>query len=81
MLNVFTLAHARLTQQEIDSPSALADLVPVWVDLEAPTAAEKGWIRSRFELAIPNDVDDDDLEESAASTKRTTASCTSAATS
>ena len=65
MLNVFTLANGRLIQHEIDSPSALADLQPVWVDLEAPTPEEKGWIQSRFGLGIPDDVDDDDLEESA----------------
>ena len=38
---------------------------PVWVDLEAPTAEEKGWIAQRFGLAIPDDIVDDDLEESA----------------
>ncbi|GAB4042651.1 MAG: magnesium/cobalt transporter CorA [Rubrivivax sp.] len=65
MLNVFTLASGRLIQHEIDSPSALANLQPVWVDLEAPTSVEKGWIQSRFGLAIPENVDDDDLEESA----------------
>ena len=65
MLNVFTLANGRLIQHEIDSPSALADLQPVWVDLEAPSLEEKGWIQSRFGLGIPDDIDDDDLEESA----------------
>ena len=35
MLNVFTLAHGRLVQQEIDSLEALAHVQPVWVDLEA----------------------------------------------
>jgi magnesium transporter len=65
MLNVFTLASGRLTQQEIDDPQALAALAPVWVDLEAPTPQEKGWLRGRFGLAIPDDVVDDDLEESA----------------
>jgi magnesium transporter len=65
MLNLFTLANGRLIQHEIDSPSALANLQPVWVDLEAPTPQEKGWIQARFGLSIPDDVDDDDLEESA----------------
>jgi magnesium transporter len=65
MLNVFTLANGRLVQQEIDHATELTELEPVWVDLEAPTALEKGWVRSRFGLAIPDDVDDDDLEESA----------------
>lgn len=65
MLNVFTLANGRLFQEEIDSAEALVHVQPVWVDLESPTPEEKGWIASRFELAIPDDIVDDDLEESA----------------
>ena len=65
MLNVFTLANGRLFQEEIDAPEALAHVAPVWVDLEAPTAQEKGWIQARFELTIPENIVDDDLEESA----------------
>ena len=65
MLNVFTLANGRLFQEEIDAPEALAHVAPVWVDLEAPTAQEKGWIQARFDLTIPEDIVDDDLEESA----------------
>jgi magnesium transporter len=40
-------------------------VLPVWVDLEAPTEEEKGWISTRFGLNIPSDAVDDDLEESA----------------
>jgi magnesium transporter len=65
MLNVFTLVNGRLVQQEITSAQALADVRPVWVDLEAPTPEEKGWLRSRFGVALPDDIIDDDLEESA----------------
>jgi len=65
MLNVFTLANGRLFQEEIDSPDALTHVQPVWVDLEAPTAEEKTWVARRFELTIPDDIVDDDLEESA----------------
>jgi magnesium transporter len=65
MLNVFTLVNGRLVQQEIVSAQALADVRPVWVDLEAPTPEEKGWLRSRFGVALPDDIIDDDLEESA----------------
>ena len=65
MLNVFTLANGRLVQQEIDSPEALADARPVWVDLESPTPGEKDWIRGRFGISIPDNIVDDDLEESA----------------
>jgi len=70
MLNVFTLDNGRLSgrplqDDEIDNPDALADVQPVWVDLEAPTASEKRWIAERFGLVIPDDIVDDDLEESA----------------
>ncbi|MCR5866573.1 MAG: magnesium/cobalt transporter CorA [Aquincola tertiaricarbonis] len=65
MLNVFRLANGRLFQEEIESAEALVDLRPVWVDLDAPTPQEKGWIASRFGLTIPEDAVDDDLEESA----------------
>ncbi len=65
MLNVFTLAQGRLVQQEITSPDMLAGVQPVWVDLESPMAIEKGWIAAHFGLTIPDNIVDDDLEESA----------------
>ena len=65
MLNVFTLVNGRLVQQEIDSAPALAAVRPIWVDMEAPTEEEKRWIAERFGLALPEDIVDDDLEESA----------------
>lgn len=65
MLNVFSLANGRLFQEEIDSADALVHVAPIWVDLEAPTAEEKGWVQGRFGLTIPEDIVDDDLEESA----------------
>jgi magnesium transporter len=65
MLNVFTLVNGRLFQEEIESSETLATVQPVWVDLENPSAAEKGWIEARFGLTIPGDIVDEDLEESA----------------
>ncbi|MFM9916087.1 MAG: magnesium/cobalt transporter CorA [Rhizobacter sp.] len=65
MLNVFSLANGRLFQEEIESRAALANVQPVWVDLDAPTAEEKGWIAQHFGVTIPDDAVDDDLEESA----------------
>jgi magnesium transporter len=65
MLNVFTLAHGRLIQHDIDTQDALAGLHPVWVDLESPSREEKAWVNQRFGLSIPDDAVDDDLEESA----------------
>ncbi len=69
MLNVFTLVNGRLVQQEIETLAALAEALtrvrPVWVDLDAPTDDEKGWITEHFGVTIPADAVDDDLEESA----------------
>jgi magnesium transporter len=65
MLNVFTLAQGRLVQQEIDSAQSLTSEAPVWVDLESPSPMEKGWIAARFGLTLPDNIVDDDLEESA----------------
>jgi magnesium transporter len=69
MLNVFTLDNGRLRgglfQEEIASAQDLAQSRPVWVDLENPTLEEKGWIRDHFGLVIPEDIVDEDLEESA----------------
>jgi len=65
MLNVFTLTNGRLFQEEIDSLAGLADVMPVWVDLESPTSDEKAWVSERFGVNIPSDAVDDDLEESA----------------
>jgi magnesium transporter len=65
MLNVFTLAQGRLTQQEITSLDALRAVLPVWVDLEAPSADEKAWIIRCFGLTIPESATGDDIEESA----------------
>jgi len=65
MLNVFTLANGRLFQEEIESLDALARVKPVWVDLDSPTAEEKGWIAAHYGVTIPADAVDDDLEESA----------------
>src|SRR3982751_3394110 len=65
MLNVFTLANGRLFQEEIESERALAEMRPVWVDLEAPSDEEKGWVAEHCGLTIPGDIVDDDLEESA----------------
>ncbi|MDT8999461.1 magnesium/cobalt transporter CorA [Paucibacter sp. APW11] len=69
MLNVFTLDNGRLKgglfQEEIESAADLALAQPIWVDLENPSQEEKGWIRERFGLVIPEDIVDEDLEESA----------------
>lgn len=65
MLNIFTLAHGRLVQEEIESLEELSHFQPIWVDLESPSLEEKRWIKQYYGLSIPEDVTDEDIEESA----------------
>ena len=65
MLNIFSLANGRLFQEEISSLEALSRFQPIWVDLESPTPEEKRWISQHFDVQVPEDAMDDDIEESA----------------
>jgi magnesium transporter len=69
MLNVFTLEKGRLTgrllQLDTDTESDLAAMDPVWVDMESPSPEEVSWVAGRFGLQVPDNIVDDDLEESA----------------
>ena len=65
MLNIFTLANGRLFQEEIESLEELSKFQPIWVDLESPTVEEKRWVKQYYGLSIPEDVMDEDIEESA----------------
>src|SRR3954468_104754 len=65
MLNIFTLANGRLFQEEIESLEELSRFQPIWVDLESPTLEEKRWVKQYFNLSIPEDAMDEDIEESA----------------
>ncbi|RFO96311.1 magnesium and cobalt transport protein CorA [Rhodoferax lacus] len=65
MLNIFTLANGRLFQEEIESLEELSKFNPIWVDLESPTLEEKRWVKQYYGLSIPEDVMDEDIEESA----------------
>ncbi|MDD5332823.1 MAG: magnesium and cobalt transport protein CorA [Rhodoferax sp.] len=65
MLNIFTLANGRLFQEEIESLEELSGFQPIWVDLESPTPEEKHWIKQCYDLSIPEDAMDEDIEESA----------------
>jgi magnesium transporter len=65
MLNIFSLAHGRLFQEEIESLEELARFQPIWVDLESPTPEEKSWVKQYYGLSIPEDAVEDNIEESA----------------
>jgi Mg2+ and Co2+ transporter CorA len=53
MFNVFTLGNGRLVQREVTGAADLAAAEPVWVDMEAPSTEEQGWISQRFGLLLP----------------------------
>ena len=70
MLNVFMLENGRLAgrilqEEEFDHLEQPGHPPPVWVDMETPTPWEKAWVMRRFGLSIPDNIVDDDLEESA----------------
>ena len=70
MLNVFMLENGRLSGrilevEDFDRPESPQQAPPVWIDMEAPTPWEKSWVLRHFGLTIPEDIVDDDLEESA----------------
>ncbi|MFZ2737224.1 MAG: magnesium/cobalt transporter CorA [Burkholderiaceae bacterium] len=65
MLNIFTLVNGRLFQEEIESLEELSKFQPIWVDLVSPTLEEKRWVKQYYELSIPEDAMDEDIEESA----------------
>ncbi len=65
MLNIFSLANGRLVQEEVESLEDLPRFQPIWVDLESPTVLEKRWVKQHYGLSIPEDVMDEDIEESA----------------
>ncbi len=65
MLNVFNLQGGRLVQHEIDNANSLAELDPVWVDLDEPESWELAWVEERLGVTVPADALGEDLEESA----------------
>ena len=65
MLNVFVLNNRRLNQLQVDSLDDLKNSEPIWIDLVAPTALEKGWISDLYGLTLPTAEDMEDLEASA----------------
>ncbi len=65
MLNAFELHNGRLRQIPVESREELAATKPIWVDLIAPSAEERKWIKEIFGLELPDTDDISDLEESA----------------
>ena len=61
----FELQAGRLRQIDIHSREDLASAQPIWVDLIAPTEAERNLIEEIFELSLPMLDERTDLEASA----------------
>ena len=65
MLNAFELHNGRLRQIPVESRAELAATQPIWIDVIAPSAEERAWIKEIFGLKLPDTDDISDLEESA----------------
>ena len=65
MINVFVLQNGRLNQVPIDSKSDLENVAPVWVDMTDPTEEERSWVRSAYDVTMPDEDDVKDIEASA----------------
>ena len=65
MINVFVLQNGRLNQVPIDSRSDLENVAPVWVDMTDPTEEERSWVKSTYDVTMPDEDDVKDIEASA----------------
>ena len=65
MINVFVLQNGRLNQVPIDSKSDLENVAPVWVDMTDPTEEERSWVKSTYDVTMPDEDDVKDIEASA----------------
>ncbi len=65
MINVFVLQNGRLNQVPIDSKSDLENVAPVWVDMTDPTEEERLWVKSTYDVTMPDEDDVKDIEASA----------------
>ena len=75
MINVFELQNGRLNQVPIDSKSDLENVAPIWVDMTDPTEEERSWVKSIYDVTMPDEDDVKDIEASARTMKRKTAIC------
>lgn len=65
MINVFVLQNGRLFQVPIDSREDLENVAPVWVDMTDPTEEERSWVKSTYDVTMPDEDDVKDIEASA----------------
>ncbi|WP_295509890.1 CorA family divalent cation transporter [Accumulibacter sp.] len=64
-ITAFELRDGHLRQFSVSRPEDLQNVMPIWVDLIAPTKKIRGWIGSRFDVDLPDPGNLTDLEASA----------------
>ncbi len=65
MINVFVLRNGRLSQAHIESRDDLERLEPVWIDLRDPDDEERSWVKSMYDVTLPDEDEVKDIEASA----------------
>jgi magnesium transporter len=65
MINVFVLQNGRLNQVHIDTRAELENITPIWVDLTEPTEDERAWVKSIYDVTLPDEDEVKDIEASA----------------
>ena len=65
MINVFVLQNGRLSQVNIDRREDFHHISPVWVDLTDPTDEEREWVKSTYDITLPDEDEVKDIEASA----------------
>ncbi|MCA1247167.1 magnesium/cobalt transporter CorA [Massilia sp. MS-15] len=65
MINVFVLQNGRLNQVSVDSREDLANVTPVWVDLNEPTDEERILVKTTYGVTLPGEDEVSDIEASA----------------
>ncbi len=65
MINVFVLRNGRLSQAHIESRNDLERLDPVWIDLRDPDEEERDWVKSMYDVTLPDEDEVKDIEASA----------------
>ena len=65
MINVFVLQNGRLNQVPIESRTDLENVAPIWVDMTDPTEEERSWVKSTYDVTMPDEDDVKDIEASA----------------
>src|SRR5690606_24879137 len=65
MINVFVLRNGRLSQAHIENRDDLERLEPVWIDLRDPDEEERNWVKSMYDVTLPDEDEVKDIEASA----------------